>query len=133
MQDVYTLVSEMSDKMEGFYFLSYNLINISLWHCLLNIINFLDNFEKICTTITTISLDIQAIDTRLKNIETQHNQHKSKASAGDTSNIQKSFPFKSINEVIAFEKNLSENADEYNKFVSLIKLFKCKFYLNRIM
>ncbi|XP_070159404.1 uncharacterized protein [Polyergus mexicanus] len=95
MQDVYTLVSEMSDKME-------------------------DNFEKICTAITTISLDIQTIDIRLKNIETQHNQHKSKDSARDTSNIQKSFPFKSINEIIAFEKNLSENADEYNKFMLYI-------------
>lgn len=113
--------------------MSYNLINISLWHCLFNIINFLDNFEKICTAITTISLNIQAIDTRLKNMETQHNQHKSKASAMDTSNIQRSFPFKSINEVIAFENSLSENTDEYNKFVSLIKLFKCRFYLNRII
>ncbi|XP_050452426.1 uncharacterized protein LOC126852014 isoform X1 [Cataglyphis hispanica] len=108
MQDVYTLVLEMSDKMK-------------------------DNFEKICTAITTISLNIQAIDTRLKNMETQHNQHKSKASAMDTSNIQRSFPFKSINEVIAFENSLSENTDEYNKFVNLIKLFKCRFYLNRII
>nr|XP_034194208.1 uncharacterized protein LOC117610679 isoform X2 [Osmia lignaria]XP_034194210.1 uncharacterized protein LOC117610679 isoform X2 [Osmia lignaria] len=95
IQDVYTLVSGMSDKME-------------------------DNFEKIYTAITTISLNIQDIDTRLKNMETQHNQHKSKASAMDTSNIQKSFPFKNINEVIAFENSLSENTDEYNKFMLYI-------------
>lgn len=32
----------------------------------------------------------------------------------------------------AFEKNLSENADEYDKFVSLIKFFKYNF-INRTM
>ncbi|XP_053989849.1 uncharacterized protein LOC128888104 [Hylaeus anthracinus] len=38
----------------------------------------------------------------------------------DTSNIQKSFPFKTINEIIAFEHNLSENTDEYNKYIQYI-------------
>jgi len=37
----------------------------------------------------------------------------------DTLNMQRSFPFQSIDEVTAFENSLSQNADEYNKFVSL--------------
>jgi len=55
----------------------------------------------------------------LKEIEKQNNQHKPEAL--DISNMQQSFPLKIINEVIAFENYLSQNVDEYSKFVSLIR------------
>jgi len=34
--------------------------------------------------------------------------------------MQRSLPLKTIGDVKAFERNLSENLDEYNKFVSCI-------------
>ncbi|KMQ86067.1 coiled-coil domain-containing protein 65 [Lasius niger] len=79
-----------------------------------------DHFKKMYTAITTVTLGIQDLNVRLTNIEKQNNQHKSKASATDTSNIQQSFPFKNINEVTAFENRLSQSVDEYNEFVLYI-------------
>jgi len=52
-------------------------------------------------------------------LEKQINQNKIQEPVLDTLNMQRSFPFQSIDEVTAFENNLSQNADEYNKFVSL--------------
>lgn len=93
--------------------------------------NFSDHLNKIYTVVTTVSLEIQDLNVRLTNIEKQNNQHKPEASAMDISNMQRSFPFQTINEVITFEERLSQNADEYNKFVRLIYLFECKFHRNR--
>ncbi|XP_026827121.1 uncharacterized protein LOC105277942 isoform X3 [Ooceraea biroi] len=94
IQDVHTLVSEMFDKME-------------------------DHFKKLYTAVTTVSLEIQDLNVRLTNIEKQNNQHKPEVSGMDISNMRRSFPFQSIDEVIAFE-NSSQITDEYNKFVLYI-------------
>ncbi|XP_029155723.1 uncharacterized protein LOC114942157 [Nylanderia fulva] len=95
IQDVHTLISDGFEKMEG-------------------------HFKNIYTAITTVTLGIQDLNVHLTNIEKQNNQHKSKASVTDTSNIHQFFPFKNINEVTAFENRLSENVDEYNKFMLYI-------------
>lgn len=70
--------------------------------------------------VTKISLGIQDLNVRLTNIEKQ-NQGKPEAAALDISNVQRFLPLKSINDVTAFENYLSENEDEYNNFVSLIR------------
>lgn len=101
--------------------MAYNLINISFWHCLLNNSNFSDHFQKIYTAVTTVLLGIQDLNVRLKKVEKQNNLHKLKTLALDISNMQRSLSLKTINEVLAFENSLSQNADEYNKFVSLIR------------
>jgi len=78
---------------------------------------FSEHLKKIYVTLTGVSLGIQDLNVCL--IEKQNNQHKPEAL--DISNMQRSFPLKTINEVIAFENNLSQNADAYNKFVNLIR------------
>jgi hypothetical protein len=61
---------------------------------------------------------VQDLNANLTALEKQINQHKTQEPALDTSNMQRSLPFKSINEVVSFENSLSQNAEEYNKFVS---------------
>lgn len=105
-----------------FNILLYNIIHISFWHYLLNIINFLNYFKKVYTVIITVSLELQELNIRLTNIEKENNQRKPEASDKDVLNMQQLFPFQDINKVTAFENQLSQNVDEYNKFVSLILL-----------
>jgi hypothetical protein len=62
-----------------------------------------------------MSLQMKDLNANLKALE---KQHRTQEPALDTSNMQRSLPLKSINEVMTFENSLSQNADEYNKFVS---------------
>lgn len=94
----------------------YKFLLISLWHYLLYIIHFSDHFERIYAVITTLSLTIQDLSAHLTAMEKQVN-HPIRHTL-DIADMQRSFPLKSIDEVIAFENCLSQNADEYNKFVS---------------
>jgi len=55
-------------------------------------------------------------------LEKQVNQNKIQEPVLDTLNMQRSFLVQSIDEVTSFENSLSQNADEYNKFVHLLNL-----------
>lgn len=105
----------MFEKMEGFVFIFWLIILlISLFGIVYSILLIFQVILRKYTAITTVTLGIQDLNVRLTNIEKQNNQHKSKVSATDTSNIQQSL-LKNINEVTAFENRLSRNVDEYNK------------------
>lgn len=93
----------------------YKFLLISLWHYLLYIIHFSDHFERIYAVITTLSLTIQDLSAHLTAMEKQVNHPIRHFGYRRYAAI---FPLKSIDEVIAFENCLSQNADEYNKFVS---------------
>ncbi|XP_024877111.1 uncharacterized protein LOC112457967 [Temnothorax curvispinosus] len=80
-----------------------------------------ENFQRVYTALANVSVRIQDLEARLKEVEKQINQHKPEAPADlDILNMQQSLPLKSIDEVTAFENRLSQNADEYNKFMLCI-------------
>ncbi|XP_071574986.1 uncharacterized protein [Temnothorax nylanderi] len=96
IQELHNLMIEMSEKME-------------------------EHFQKVYTALATVSVRIQDLEARLKEVEKQINQHKPEAPADlDILNMQQSLPLKSIDEITAFENRLSQNADEYNKFMLCI-------------
>lgn len=67
--------------------------------------------------ITFLSQTVKEVKTVLLAVEKKMKKTPD-APALDVTNMERSLPLKTIDDVKAFENNLTENVEEYNKFVS---------------
>ena len=87
----------------------------------LKIINFSAHFEVTYVTLTELSQQIKELNKRSAAVEKKVNRTTSgDPPILDVSNMQHSLPLKTTDDVKALERNLSENLEEYNKFVNSI-------------
>ncbi|XP_011858691.1 PREDICTED: uncharacterized protein LOC105556217 [Vollenhovia emeryi] len=95
VQDLHTLMTSMSTSME-------------------------DHFNRIYEVLTSLSQTVKELKTGLLAVEIKINKTRDPP-ALDVTNMERSFPLQTIDDVKAFEKNLTENVEEYNKFVNYCK------------
>ncbi|XP_011883111.1 PREDICTED: uncharacterized protein LOC105570488, partial [Vollenhovia emeryi] len=79
-----------------------------------------DHFNRIYEVLTSLSQTVKELKTGLLAVEKKINMTRDPP-ALDVTNMERSFPLQTIDDVKAFEKNLTENVEEYNKFVSYCK------------